>query len=89
LIDTALQLSGGDTRRVTVIHAVNSIEAIGALRNRARWMMPEYRGSVLDEARRQLNDMMPRSVGTDAKLQLRVAVGPAAETIGAHAADVN
>jgi nucleotide-binding universal stress UspA family protein len=89
LIDTALQLAGGDARQVTLLHAVNSLEAAGAVRNRARWMVPEYRGYVLDEARRQLEDVMPRGVGTDVKVQSRVASGPATEAIAAQAADVN
>lgn len=87
LIDTALQLSGRETRQLTVIHAVNGIEAAGEVRNRARWVVPEYRGYVLDAARQQLADVMPRSVGTDVRLD--VAAGPAAETIGAYAADAN
>jgi nucleotide-binding universal stress UspA family protein len=50
-------------------------------------MVPEYRGDVLGEAHRQLEALMPPS-GTDVKPQLRVAAGPASETISAHAADV-
>ena len=84
LIDTALRLFGGNARQLTVIHAVNSIEAAGALRNRARWMVPEYRGYVLDDARRQLEALMPPA---DVKAQVRVAAGPAADAIAAYAAD--
>lgn len=89
VIGAAMHLSGSDIRRLTVLHAANRIEAAGAVRNPARWMVPEYRGYVLDEARRQLEAVMPRSIGTNVKAQIRVAAGPAAETIGAHAADVN
>jgi nucleotide-binding universal stress UspA family protein len=89
LIDTALQFSEGDARQVTVIHAVDTIEPRGAFRHRARWMVPEYRGYVLDEAHRQLEALMPPRAGTNVKSQLRVAAGPAAETISAHAADVD
>ena len=89
LIETALQFSEGDARQVTVIHAVDTIEPRGAFRHRARWMVPEYRGYVLGAARRQLDAVMARSAGTDDQPQLRVVAGPAAETIGAHAADLN
>ena len=89
LIETAMRLLRGDARELTVIHAVDSIEAAGAVHNPARWKVPEYRGYVLDGARRQLEALMPLSVGADLKAQIRVAAGSAAETIGAHAADVN
>jgi nucleotide-binding universal stress UspA family protein len=88
LIDAALQLSQGDARQLTVIHAVDTIEPRGAFRHRARWMVPEYRGYLLGEAHRQLEGLMPPRAGTDVEPQLRVAAGPAAETISAHAADV-
>ncbi len=84
LINTALRLSGGDAPQLTVIHAVNSIEAAGALRNRARWLVPEYRGYVLDDARRQLEALMPPA---SVKVQVRAEAGPAADAIVAYAAD--
>ena len=89
LTDTAMHLLGGGGRRLTAIHAVDSIEPAGALRNRARWLVPEYRGYLLGEARRQLKAVMPQDVGNDIKPKLRVAAGAPAETIGVHAADVN
>ena len=89
LIDTAKRLLPGDARALTVVHAVDTIEAAGAVRHPARWKVPEYRGYLLDDARRQLEAVMPLSVGEDVKAHLRVTAGPAAETIGAHAADVD
>jgi nucleotide-binding universal stress UspA family protein len=89
LIDTSMELLGGDVRRVTAIHAIDSLEPAGALRTRARWLVPEYRGYRLGEARRRLKSVLPQTVGTDIKPEVRVAAGTAAETIGAHAADVN
>jgi nucleotide-binding universal stress UspA family protein len=89
LIDTSMDLLGGSVRRLTAIHAIDSIEPAGALRNRARWLVPEYRGYLLGEARRRLKAVLPQTVGTDIKPKARVAAGTAAETIGAHAADVN
>jgi nucleotide-binding universal stress UspA family protein len=83
LIDRALQLPGDESRRLTVIHAVNGIEPASGVGN--RWMVPEYRSYRLDAARRQLTDVMPSSAATD--VTLHVAAGPAAQTIRAYAAD--
>jgi nucleotide-binding universal stress UspA family protein len=74
LIDTAMQLSGGDARQVTAIHAFYSMEAAGA---------------SVGETYRRLEALTPPSIGTDVRMQLRVAGGPAAETIAAHAANVD
>jgi nucleotide-binding universal stress UspA family protein len=89
LTGQTMDLLGGGVRQLTAIHAVGSIEATDALRNRARWLVPEYRGFVLGEARRGLTAVIPRSVGTDLKPKLRVSAGAAAETIRAHAAYEN
>jgi nucleotide-binding universal stress UspA family protein len=89
LIETTMHLLGSDVRQLTAIHAVDSIEATDALRNRARWMVPEYRRDVLGEARRQLEAVITQSAGTDVKPRLRVAAGAAAETIRAYAAYEN
>jgi nucleotide-binding universal stress UspA family protein len=88
LVDTATNLLEGSVRQVTAFHAVGSIESAGAVRNPARWMVPEYRGYMLGEARRRLKAVMPQTVGAGVTSQLRVAAGAAAEAIGAHAADV-
>jgi len=50
LIDTTLQLPGDESRQLTVIHAVDGIEAASGVANRA-WMVPEYRSHLLDAAR--------------------------------------
>jgi nucleotide-binding universal stress UspA family protein len=89
VIDTAMHLVGSGVRQLTAIHAVDSVEATDALRVRARWLVPEYRGYVLGEARRRLRAVMPQSVDTDVKQKLRVDGGAAPEAIRAHAADVN
>jgi nucleotide-binding universal stress UspA family protein len=86
LIETALRVLGDDSRQLTVVHAVEGIEAAGDVRNRARWMVPEYRRDVLNEARRRLAEVMPASVGN--KVTVHVGAGPATETIGAYAAAV-
>jgi len=84
LIDTALQLPGGENRQLTVIHAVDAIEAASGVGNRA-WMVPEYRSHLLDATRRRLADVMPSSATAD--VRLHVAGGPVAQTIRAYAAD--
>jgi nucleotide-binding universal stress UspA family protein len=89
LIDRAMDLLGSGVRQLTAIHAVESIEPTGTVRNRARWLVPEYRGLLLGEAHRRLTAVLPQSVGTDVKPTVRVAAGAAAEAIGAHAAEVN
>jgi nucleotide-binding universal stress UspA family protein len=89
LVDTALHLFGGSVRQLTATHAVDSIEPAGALSNRVRRWVPEYRRYMLGEARQQLKAVMPKIFGTDVRPKLRVAGGAAAEAIGALAADVN
>jgi nucleotide-binding universal stress UspA family protein len=88
LIDGAMDLLGRGVRRLTALHVVDSIEPASASRSRARWLVPEYRGHVVAEARRQLTALMQR-VGTDVHPELRIAAESAAETIGAYAAEVN
>ena len=81
LFDTAVQLTGDDVRQLTVVHVVDSFEAARAERT--------YRGHLRSAARRRLAAVMPARVGSGARVQIRVAVGLAADTIGAHAADVS
>jgi nucleotide-binding universal stress UspA family protein len=88
LVETARGLPARDSRRLTVLHAVAGLESLDAVHDRARWMVPEYRGYVLDDARRQFEGVLPgASRGTAA--QLRVAAGPAAETIAAHGEELD
>ena len=87
LIDTARQLSGTEGPQLTVIHAVDGIEAAEAVRQRARWMVPEYRGYVLGAARQRLADVVPSSVGEN--VALHVAAGSPADIISAYAASAD
>jgi nucleotide-binding universal stress UspA family protein len=84
LIETALQLPGDENRQLTVLHAVNGIEATAGAGN--RWMAPESGGYLLDSARRRLAGVMPSNAATD--VTLHVAAAPVAQAIRAHAADV-
>jgi nucleotide-binding universal stress UspA family protein len=82
VLAAALQWSGGAARQATVIHAIDGFSATGD-----GWMVPEYRGWVLGEARRELVELVQPNVVGDVKV--RVAAGPAASAIRVHAADVN
>jgi nucleotide-binding universal stress UspA family protein len=89
VLDSAMRLAGSVLRQLTVVHAVDSIGPAQAVRSPAMWMVPEYRGYVLNAARRQLEAVMPPSLGTGVHPQLRVATGPAGEAISTQAADLN
>jgi nucleotide-binding universal stress UspA family protein len=89
VIDAAVRLAGSDARRLTVVHAADSIEAASAVRHPARWLVPEYRGHVLDDARRGLQAAMPPGIDGGIAVELRVVPGPVAETIGKQAAAVD
>ena len=84
LVEVGLQWSRGEGRGLTVVHAVDTIEARDAVHSWGRWVVPEYRGYVLDEARRRLSALLPE--GAPSGIRVHAAAGPAAETIGACAA---
>jgi nucleotide-binding universal stress UspA family protein len=88
VIDMAMQLADSDERRLTVIHAVESLEGPDAVRSRARWVVPEYRAFVLNDYRRRLEAIV-RGAAVDSAAQLRVAPGPTAATIVEEAAYVD
>lgn len=52
LIQAALQLAPNDSSRLTVLHAAEDIERAGDVQNLARWVVPEYRTHVLEDAER-------------------------------------
>ena len=89
LIERTMDLLGGTVRKLTAIHAVDGIEPTGVLYDRGTWLVPEYRSFLLGEARLRLKAVMPQRVGAGLEPKVRIAAGAAAETIGAHAADVN
>jgi len=85
LIDMAVQLSEPDTRRLTVIHAVESLPGPRGVRTLATWGLPEYRAFVLNDDRRRLEAMVRGTVAGSAA-QLRVVPGPAADAVTEEAA---
>lgn len=82
LIDAALRMPGRSGQRATVIHAIDDVRGLGEA-----WMTPEHRGAVLGDARRQLTSLVPP--GLSGRVKVRVANGPAAQAIRAHAEDVD
>ena len=87
LIERAKQVFGRDARQLTVLHAVNNIEAADAVWSHARWVVPEYRAYVLSGARRRVEAMTPNTAGVS--VQVHVAPGPTADAIVARAAAVD
>jgi len=87
LVDAAARFSDGAGRPLTLVHAVDGFDAAVTAHNRAGSMVPEYSRYVLEATRQQLARVMPSHVGTG--IELHVAAGPAAETIRAHAEDMN
>ena len=87
VIDAALRYAAGDGHRVSVMHVVNGVAAAGDVLSQARWIVPEYRGYMLDAARRRLGDFVPATGYAD--VELHVAGGPAVDAIRAYVADVD
>jgi nucleotide-binding universal stress UspA family protein len=88
LLEYAAQLPGGDSPRLTVVHAAEGIESAAAVQTAARWKVPEYRAFVLDDARRQLEHVVadvPSTVDT----RRRIATGSHAKAIVKAAEAIN
>jgi nucleotide-binding universal stress UspA family protein len=85
-VNTAIGLPGINVRRLTVVHAVEQIEAADAVHLLARWEGPEYRTYALEAARRDIGVMM-QGVETAADVDLRVSGGPADAVIESAVTD--
>jgi nucleotide-binding universal stress UspA family protein len=88
IVDYALQLLGHESPRLTVVHAAKSIESATAVQSPARWMVPEYRTYVLNDALRQLEAVVvdvPSTVDT----RIQLATGSHAKTIIREAEAIN
>jgi nucleotide-binding universal stress UspA family protein len=88
IVSSAIALPGVDVRHLTVVHAAEHIESAQAVHSPGRWKVAEYRGYVLDAARRDM-DVMMQGVETKAKVNLRVSGGPVDEVIDAHVAEAD
>jgi nucleotide-binding universal stress UspA family protein len=77
-----------DAAQLTLIHTVKGVEAADAVRSPARWMVPEYRTHVLEDARRRLEALAAEvPAGVDTRVHL--STGPAVRAILDQAADLN
>jgi nucleotide-binding universal stress UspA family protein len=88
IVDYAVQLPRHDSLRLTVVHAAKGIEAAAAVQSPARWMVPEYRTHVLEDARRQLETVVadvPGAVDT----RVQIATGSHAKAIVKEAEAIN
>ncbi len=88
IVNSVMALPGTDVRRLTVVHAVEQIEAAGAFQSPARWKVGEYRSYLLDGARREVAQMM-QGIETAAKVDVRVSGGSADDVIETHANDLD
>jgi nucleotide-binding universal stress UspA family protein len=88
VIRGALALTGDEPARLTVLHAAKGVEAADAARSPGRWLVPEFRTRVLEDARHSLETVMA-AVPAAVDARLLVSTGSAARAILAHAADVN
>jgi nucleotide-binding universal stress UspA family protein len=83
----AISLTAREAVQLTVMHTAG-IEAADAVQSPARWMVPEFRTHVLEDARKTLEALVSEvPAGVDTRVQ--VAAGSAARTILEHAADVD
>jgi nucleotide-binding universal stress UspA family protein len=80
VVEHAARLAGAGSPRLTVVHAVAGIEPVDAVQSPARWIVPEYRTHRVGDARRDLATLL-EGVPTPADTRVRLAVGPAADTI--------
>lgn len=84
LVQRALQLSAGDSPRVTLVHSSTTIEDAAAVSSPARWTVPEYRTYVLEQARREMEEVVAEIPGLG-DAGVHVATGSAAKAIAEHA----
>jgi universal stress protein E len=88
VLSAAIDFTSGAAVQLTVVHTVKTVEAADAVQSPARWMVPEYRTHLLEDARHALVAVVAEtSVSADALVE--VSTGPAARAILEHAAKVN
>ena len=84
----AIGLAPDEVVQLTVLHSVKGVEAADAVQSPARWMVPEYRTHVLEDARRTL-EVLVSDIPPDVDTRVQLSTGPAARTILEHAADAD
>lgn len=88
VLSHAVGLTAGEATQLTVMHTAKGVEEADAVRNRARWVVPEYRTHILEQARRSLEGVVsavPEIVDT----RVEVSTGSAARAILERAAGMN
>lgn len=88
VLDGAIAFTADEAVQLTVVHAVEEVEAVDAFHSPARWTVPEYRTHVRADARQELEavvSLVPAGVHT----RVQVSAGPAAPAILDHAAAVD
>jgi len=75
-----MRLTGADSPRLTIVHAVEGIEAANAVQNPARWLVPEYRTYRFEDARRQLGTVL-ETVPRPADTRVQLVTGSAHDAV--------
>ena len=88
IVDYAVQLSGHNSPRLTLVHAAKGIESAAAVQSPATWMVPEYRTYVFERARRQLEAIVA-NVPSTVDTQVQIATGSHARAIVTEAEALN
>jgi len=88
VLRAAVALTADQPAKLTVMHTVKGVEAADAVQSPARWMVPEYRTQVVEDARESVEALVSTVPATIAA-RVVVSTGPAARAIVEHAADVN
>ena len=88
VLDGAVGLTTGETVQLTVMHAVNEVEAAAAVQSAGWWVVPEPRPDVLEDARHSLEAAVS-AVGAGVNTHIQVSTGTAASAILQHADDVD
>ena len=88
VLSGAIGLTAGEAAQLTVMHTVKGVEAADAVQSPARWMVPEYRTHVLEDARRTIETLVS-DIPTGVDTRVQISTASAARTILEHSADVD
>lgn len=88
VLGAAAAVTARQARPMTVLHTVTAVEAADAVQSRGRWIVPEYRTHLLNDARRAVREIVAAVRGSVAT-RVQVSTGPTAGTILETAADMD
>lgn len=86
-LENAIALTAGERRELTVVHAATALEPASAVQSPGRWNVPEYRRYMLEDARRELENVVA-TVEPDSPVRVHVATGSVQDAILEEAANV-